>query len=215
MTDNKQFFPQTLPNNTSKLVGDLHQKQPDFLKDFYLSGGTALSLQVGHRESEDLDFFSQDSFNPQKLQQQLSQLGKLKNIELADGTVNTFLDGVKLRFLEYPYKLIKPTVIWQSIQLSSMEDIACTKLQTIGIRGSKKDFIDLYFLLSQYSLEDLFKLMQKKYQDINYSKTHILKSLVYFEDAKEQPLPRMHQAVSWDEVKKKMIEAVREIKVET
>lgn len=209
-----QLYPETLPAKTAQLVDLLQKEAPEFLSDFYLSGGTALSLQLGHRESEDLDFFIQSPFDPKQVQQQLMRLGKLEGTELAKGTINTFLKGVKLQFLEYPYDLLKPTINWQGLELSSIEDIACTKLQTIGMRGSKKDFIDLYFLLDRYPLEKLLKLMVKKYQKIDYSKTHIMKSLVYFEDAQQQPMPKMHQDVSWGRVKQKMIEAVKRIKFE-
>lgn len=206
-----QIFPNTLPPKTAELVNLIQTQQPNFLNEFYLSGGTPLSLQLGHRESEVLDFFTQNSFDPQMLQQKLLRLGELKDTELAEGTVNTFLNGVKLQFLEYPYPLIKPIVQWQTIRLSSVEDIACTKLQTIGMRGSKKDFIDLYFLLERHSLDELFSLMNEKYQNVDYNKTHIMKSLVYFNDAQQQPMPRIHQEVSWGGVKEKIIEAVKKI----
>lgn len=204
-----RFFLSTLPTKTARLMEVFQENKPDFLNFFYLSGGTALSLQLGHRESEDLDFFCQKSFDPQQLQKVLLKFGQLKQTELSEGTVNTFLNGVKLQFLEYDYDLIKPTIKWKFFNLSSVEDIACTKLQTIGMRGSKKDFIDLYFLLTKHSLEKLFELMKKKYGQIDYSKTHIMKSLVYFKDAENQPMPRMHKEVAWNEVKKTMIKTVK------
>jgi predicted nucleotidyltransferase component of viral defense system len=207
MIDN--IFANTLPLQTAKLVNVLHESNPYFLKSFYLSGGTALSLQIGHRESEDLDFFSKDNFDPKKIEQELLKISSLSQTELESGTLNTFMDGVKLQFLEYPYDLIESTINWKGIKLSSIADIACTKLQTISMRGSKKDFIDLYFLLDTYSLDDLFKLVEKKYKQSDYSKTHLLKSLVYFEDAENQPMPRMHKEVSWKNVKQKMIDTSR------
>ena len=205
------YFEETLPEKTKSLVKKIQFESPEFLNDFYLSGGTALSLQLGHRESEDLDFFSRQTFEPEKLQRCLQTLGTLEQTELAPGTLNTFINGVKLQFLEYPYVLIEPTNTWETIQLSSIADIACTKLQTIGIRGYKKDFIDLYFVLQQLSLVELFKLLEQKYTNINYSRTHILKSLVYFDDADGQPMPRMHQDVLWETIKQSITQKVREI----
>jgi|GEM_PF-2376637 len=67
----KNLFINTLPTNTAELIKIINNVSPDFLNRFYLSGGTALSLQIGHRKSEDLDFFSQKSFDPQLLQQEL------------------------------------------------------------------------------------------------------------------------------------------------
>jgi len=185
----QQFFTNTLPKNTLKLANKLQNSQPTFLNNFYLTAGTALSLLLGHRESEDLDFFTQDKFEPQKLQQELETFGTLTDLELADGTLNTFIDGVKI---------------------SSKVDTACTKLQTIGVRGSKKDFIDLYFLLKEFSLEQLFDFLGEKYPKINYNQIHILKSLTYFEDANEQPIPKMHIEISWEKVKKNIVEQVKE-----
>jgi predicted nucleotidyltransferase component of viral defense system len=200
---------ETLPEKTKILVTTLQEKKPSFLDRFYLSGGTALSLQIGHRESEDLDFFIEQSFDPGKLQTKLERFGSLENLELDEGTLNTYLDQVKLQFLEYPYPLLRSSFNWNGIQLSSVEDIACTKLQTIGMRGSKKDFVDLFFLLEMFTLPELFSLISDKYENANFSKTHILKSLTYFIDAEAQPMPRMHKEVSWDEIKKDITKKVK------
>lgn len=203
------FSPQTLPPDTAKLLSLLHQNSADFLSSFYLSGGTALSLQLGHRESEDLDFFSQKPFKPELIEQQLLEYGELSETELSQGTLNTYLNGVKLQFLHYPYRLIRPVVDWEEIHLSSVIDIACTKLQTVGMRGSRKDFIDIYFLLKEMTLETLLTYTKEKYLESDYSETHILKSLVYFDDAEVQPMPRMHQDVSWEQMKQTIIAAVK------
>lgn len=208
---NNDIYTQTLPQNTVKLLESLTQNKPDFLNKFYLSGGTALSLQLGHRESEDLDFFSPNPFDPAKIEQELHQYGTLSDTQLSLGTLNTYLNGVKLQFLLYPYRLIEEFVVWQGVKLSSVIDIACTKLQTISMRGSKKDFIDLYFLLQKFSLKELLVYSKKKYAESDYSETHILKSLVYFDDAETQPMPRMHQNTDWEKIKTSVIEAVRAI----
>lgn len=206
---NTNLFVNTLPIKTGILVADLQKNSPSFLKDFYLSGGTALSLQIGHRESEDLDFFCGEDFDPRQTEIALKSFGPLEETELDKNTLNTYLKGVKLQFLGYPYRLIEPLINWQGISLSSVIDIACTKLQTVGMRGSKKDFIDIYFLLEIFSLEDLFEALEKKYPEIGYNTTHILKSLVYFEDADKQPMPRMHKETDWETIKAKLIEEVK------
>lgn len=203
------LFVNTLPAKTSVLLADFQKTQPSFLEDFYLSGGTALSLQIGHRESEDLDFFCKKDFDPGQIEIALKDIGSLSETELDKNTLNTYLKGVKLQFLGYPYRLLESLIDWQGIKLSSVIDIACTKLQTISTRGSKKDFIDLYFLLKTYSLENLFKALENKYPEIGYSNTHILKSLVYFEDADGQPMPRMHKEADWETIKAKLIKEVK------
>jgi len=206
------LFIKTLPHNTLKLVEKFQHRKPQFLENFYLSGGTALSLLMGHRESEDLDFFNINKFDPIKLQAQLENYGKLQNLELGEGTLNAYLDEVKLQFLRYPYQLIEPVNLWKNLQISSKIDIACTKLQTVSIRGSKKDFVDIYFLLQEFSLLQLFDMLKKKYPDSDYNQTHILKSLTFFDDAVNQPMPIIHRPVSWEQVQEKMVKTVKNFK---
>lgn len=208
---NATFFPNTLPTNTAQLIEKIYATQPEFLKSFYLSGGTGLSLQVGHRESEDLDFFCSETFSALQLEKEVAAFGQLTSTELAAGTLNTYVDGVKLQFLEYRYPLLEPFSNWRGMQLSSVLDIACTKLQTVSMRGSRKDFVDLYFLFEIYTLPELLEKAKNKYSAVDYNQAHILKSLVYFEDADSQPMPRMLKDVSWDVIKSRMIREVKNI----
>lgn len=203
-----KIYTETLPKDTAKVLGVI--KTITEIRNYYLSGGTALALQLGHRESEDLDFFNQNQFNSQILQQRLSTYGVLESVEIARGTLNVFLQGVKLQFLHYPYILLEKPTEWNGILVSSWIDIACTKLITISARGNKKDFIDLYMILKQTTLEKLFKKLDEKYQNINYNHAHILKSLIYFEDVDSQPIPRMHLDLDWQTVKDDIIAKVKE-----
>ena len=203
------FYPETLPTKTAILLAELRSRKLEFLNQFYLSGGTALSLQLGHRESEDLDFFSETDFETLIIEQELEKVGKLESRETFKNTLNCVLRGVKLQFLGYPYPLLEPFVGFEELRLSSVIDIACTKLQTIGARGSKKDFIDLYIIFETYTLQELLDLMKRKYVSTDFSLTHILKSLIYFEDAELEPMPRLHRDIEWEDVKKKMGEVVK------
>ncbi|KKT31180.1 MAG: hypothetical protein UX04_C0006G0069 [Microgenomates group bacterium GW2011_GWF2_45_18] len=202
---------QTLPQQTANLLNTFDFSVINPIGNFYLSGGTALSLQIGHRESEDLDFFFNEDFDPNKLLEILSQQRKLESVGIEIGTLNTYISGVKLQFLHYPYELLQNGLLWNGLVLSSVLDIACTKLQTIGMRGGKKDFIDLFFILDQYPLDFLIHKLSEKYPQVQYSLPHILKSLTYFEDANEQPMPRMHKDVTWEQVQAKMIQSMRKI----
>lgn len=188
-----KFYTKTVPTVTQSVLEKI-KIIPD-IQNFYLTGGTALSLLIGHRESEDLDFFTKNAFQPTFLQQKLQQVGPLENVQIDEGTLNLFMNTVKLQFLQYPYNLLEEFIQWNGIHLSSLVDIACTKLITVSMRGSKKDFIDLYVILQQMTLEELFPKLEKKYTNVHYNYPHILKSLVYFTDADDQPMPRMHKDI--------------------
>ncbi len=191
---------QEIVNKKTKSLLEKLRKEK-ILKDFYLAGGTALALQCWHRKSIDLDWFTQKNFNTDKLKRKLSQFGKIIIESEEKNTLNLILSGVKLSFLNYPYKLLFPLINWQGIKLADERDIVCMKLSAISSRGSKKDFIDLFFILKKYSLSDLLKLFNKKYQNIKYNKLHILKSLIYFADADNEPMPIMLKKIDWKEIK--------------
>lgn len=170
-------------------------------RDFYLAGGTALALQIGHRRSIDLDWFSKATFSVAKLKKSLSNLGKLEVISEDEETLNILLDGVKISFFRYDYKWIFPLVEFNGLKIADERDIAAMKLDAISSRGSKKDFIDIYFLLSKYPLKELIGFFENKYSEIQYNKMHILKSLTYFENADDEPTPIMLKQIDWDNVK--------------
>ena len=175
-------------------------KKLNWLKDFYLAGGTGLALQIGHRRSVDFDFFSQKSINNEHISRNLSDIGLFKKLSEAKDTLYGVLDGVRVSFISYNYPLIGKLITEESMQIASLEDIACMKLSAIASRGTKKDLIDIYFLLRIYSLETLFKLFEKKYAISDYQYM-LLKSLIYFEDAENDPMPVMLIDIDWEDVK--------------
>lgn len=180
--------------------------QANLSEKFYLAGGTALAFQLGHRKSIDLDWFCQTDFANPTIKEKLAERGKLEIAGEDSGTVNGALDGVKVSFFRYNYALLFALVHFGKINLADERDIAAMKIDAISSRGSKRDFIDLFFLLKKYSLETLIGFFEKKYEEINYNKLHILKSLVYFADAEDEPMPIMIQQVKWEEVKRNLQE---------
>ena len=151
-----------LPKSTATVFHKIASLE--FIKPFYLSGGTALALQLKHRQSEDLDFFTHHDFDSAMLQSDVSKLGLLTNVMLDKKTLNCVVSGVKLQFLYYPYNLLEKPLLFENVSISTVFDVACTKLITISSRGYKKDFIDLYFLLHSYSLPQLFDGLKRKDQ---------------------------------------------------
>ena len=172
------------------------------LTDFYLAGGTALALLLGHRKSFDFDWFSQSKFDTSELLNKLSKLGNTELIEIKKDTLYLFLDNVQLTWLYYPYPLIDPVIKVEGINLASLTDIALMKLIAISQRGERKDFIDLYVILQEKrgtDLELLFELLPLKFPESQINYYHIIKSLTYFEEAETEL--NMCNSIDWQEVK--------------
>ena len=200
------MFSQTIEPKTKRILDKIVSS--GISSQFYLAGGTALAIHLGHRMSIDLDFFSRSDFSIEKIKKELSLLGDVVVNDQGDGTLNASLDGVKISFLRYDYAQLYPYVVFENVNLADERDIAAMKIDAASSRGSKKDFIDLYFLLEKYSLVELIGFFEKKFSDIKYNKLHILKSLVYFSDAEAEPMPMMLKEVSWQKVKEKISQEV-------
>jgi len=180
-------------------------------KDFYLAGGTALALQLGHRQSIDLDWFSGQDFLNEKIKKNLVLLGNFKLLSEEKDTIHGTLDEIRVSFFHYGYKLLFPLIKFENIDLADERDIAAMKIDAISSRGSKKDFIDLYFLLKNYSLVELIDFFEKKYKNIEYNKLHILKSLVYFDDAENEPMSMMIRDIEWGKIKEVITDKVKKL----
>ncbi len=196
------MYPQSITGPARIVLGKIAGSA--LTRDFYLAGGTALALQLGHRESIDLDWFSQKKFSNFDLKKALSESGKFELIGESEGTINGVLDGVRVSFFHYVYGQLFPFVRFENVNLVDERDIAAMILSVISSRGSKKDLIDVYFLLEKYTLNELINIFEKKYESIKYNKLHILKSLIYFDDAENEPMPKMLKPVEWKIVKEKI-----------
>lgn len=202
------MYPEAISPETGDILAKL--SRTEIANNFYLAGGTALSLQLGHRKSIDLDWFSKADFSGADLKKELASLGNFELNSEAPGTINGLLDNVRLSFFHYDYDLIFPFIIFQNVNLADERDIAAMKISAISYRGRKKDFIDLYFLLQKYSLKELIGFFEKKFKDIKYNNLHILKSLAYFEDAEEEPMPIILKPAGWEEVKERIRKAAND-----
>lgn len=201
------MYPATLYPKTVQVLEKICNQS--FLAGFYLAGGTALALQLGHRKSIDLDFFTQDSFNPKTLLRELAVFNPTV-LQETTGTLDVMIDDVKVSFFEYKYPLLEQFTEFSGILLASVLDIACMKFTAISSRGSRKDFIDLYFVLNTLSLNHIFEQFEIKFQNIKYSRTHILKSLTYFVDAETDPDVDYLIPISWEEIKQSLTKDVVE-----
>jgi len=199
---------QTVKPNTLELLKSLMQKE--YLNSFVLVGGTALALQMGNRESIDLDLFSTADFSSNEiLSSLLNDYQIVVNNQLKHTLIST-INQVKVDFIKFHYPFIKPFVTIENIRMASIEDIAAMKLDAITGRGSKKDFYDLFFLLQHYSIDDLFSFYSEKYP--HQTTFHVIRSLSYFDDAEIQPNPIVFdKTITWGVVKQKIISTIQEI----
>ncbi len=129
-------------------------------------------------------------------------------------TLYLFVGGVQMSFIGYDYPLLRPQVLWKDvgIHLANMMDIACMKLSAIASRGSRKDFVDLHFLISLFDTLDTYvQLYIEKFKNRDIG--HVVRSLVYFEDAETEPELKMIKPLSWDRIKSDFEAWVRELDV--
>ncbi|MBI1884020.1 MAG: nucleotidyl transferase AbiEii/AbiGii toxin family protein [Chlamydiae bacterium] len=172
---------------------------------WYLAGGTALALQVGHRGSVDLDFFTRgNAFDENKLERQLMATNAWATSFRERGTVHGTLMGARLSFIAYPFfRPLRERLLCGTVRILLPQDIATMKIIAISQRGKKRDFLDLYWYCTHREhLEELLLRGMKQYPGQEKNLPHILKSLTYFEDAENDPFPRLFFKVKWGEVKK-------------
>ena len=194
------LYYQTVNNETLELLKRLLVFPA--VTDFYLVGGTALSLQMGHRISVDLDFFTNEEFDSQKLLEKLKENYSVKPVGISKNSLTAEIENIKVDFIRHNYPIVKPIQFIENIRMASKEDIATMKLNSITTRGSKKDFYDLFQLLNFFSLAEMFDFFKTKYDES--MKFIVLKSLLYFDDADTEPSPVLIKNNSWEEVKNKI-----------
>lgn len=169
---------------------------------FALAGGTSLALQTGHRNSIDIDLFGKSEINKDLFSDILNSFGNVVILQSSKNILILKVDAVKIDFVNNQHPLLEDILIIDGVRLFSKKDIAAMKLNAILGRGSKKDFIDLYFLLQEFSLKEMIAFYNQKYAD--GSEFLVLKSLTYFDDADLQPEPVMYADFDWELCKEKI-----------
>ena len=189
---------QTIFPNTLELLKTL-SRQP-LLSQMRLVGGTSLALQYGHRRSVDLDFFGTTTENVDELTEVMHLCAKDVVRGNCTKNIKTYLlDGIKVDIVNYKYAWIDDPLVEDSLILASPKDIAAMNVNAIMERGTKKDFVDMYFLLQHYSFKEIIQFYLQKYLD--GSEYRALLSMTYFDDADLQPMPFMFHPVEWETLK--------------
>jgi len=174
--------------------------------NYNLVGGTALALQIGHRNSVDIDLFGDQPIDHDLYTEILTNLGTYEVSKSSKNVFISLINNIKVDFVNYRYPLIDKPLEIEGIRMLSKKDIAAMKMNAISGRGSKKDFIDLYFLLKEFTLGEMMDFYNQKYFD--GSEFLVYKSLSYFEEANIQPEPKMFFDFSWEKCKKTIIDEI-------
>jgi len=194
-----------LPKATAKALEYFTKFFPLEKSSWYLAGGTALALQAGHRKSVDLDFF-ETSAAPEMLvlETDLQATGKWETSSTARGTLYGLFDNAKVSFIAYPF--FSPAcdfIINGNVRILDARDIAVMKVIAISQRGRKRDFVDLYwYAKNKEPLERIMSRVPTQYPNQKHNFPHFFKSLTYFVDAEDDPMPELYFEVTWEGVKK-------------
>ena len=182
-----------------RLMGD------ERLQGFVLVGGTSLALQMGHRISVDLDLFIEKEFEADELREYLERYYHLQTDYLAFATVKGEIEGVQVDCIAHAYSWLKPFVLEEGVRLASLEDICAMKLNAIAGNGTRiKDFVDVAYLSSMFSLEQMLKFYEEKY---HANPLMPLKGIVYFADINKNAPVKMANGkpLDWKSIEKRLL----------
>jgi hypothetical protein len=170
---------------------------------FYLAGGTALALQIGHRVSVDFDLFSDAEIKRSVLPSLRAVFPSASIAPLVNNAdeLTALVDGVKVTFLRYPFPTIDPLVLSEGVLMLSVREIAATKAYTIGRRGAFKDYVDLYFSLVEghTTLGEIIGMADKKF-GVEFNSRLFLEQLVFLDDIEDTEIEFLKPAVTRAEI---------------
>jgi len=175
------------------------------LEQFFLVGGTALSLKIGHRISIDIDLFSLQNFDPNLFQDHiLCNYGANLKV-VGSGALMGLIDGVKVDFITHPYPHVHPLENVENIRMASLQDIAAMKLNAIVGSGERvKDFVDLYYLLEKLDYSEMLDYYRQKYPNVTVDMAN--RSVAYHEQIDmEVPIDLLDGKLQWEKVADKLI----------
>jgi Nucleotidyl transferase AbiEii toxin, Type IV TA system len=196
----------TVEPGTLGLLKSLMSKP--YIDPFFLVGGTALALQMGHRMSIDLDLFCLTDFDKEDLLAAMLQDYEVLVEVTSPSIMITRIEGIKVDFVRFRYKSLFPELRIDGVRMLEIRDIAPMKLDAVTKRGSKKDFYDIYFLLEKLTLPEILDLYLQKFE--HHTIFHVIKSLTFFDDAENQENPVVFdQLHTWEKVKKTIEKEVK------
>ena len=202
------LYKETIEPKTLELLIDL-QKEP-LLSTFNLVGGTALALHLGHRKSIDLDFFTSESFDLEEVKMMLIKKYDFKVSYSRSQTLKGFINGIKVDFIKFDYPHLYNFDIIDEVRIESIPDIIAMKLLSITDNGSRiKDFIDIAYLSSRFSLEEMLQFFIRKITNSNIIMP--VKALTYFDDIDfNESIVMLYNDFDWDKISNRLIDMTKE-----
>jgi hypothetical protein len=184
-----------------RLLSDEH------LREFVLVGGTALSLQVGHRISIDIDLFTDKPFDSKTVATYLSKNYQTENIRSLKNGIFCFIDDVKVDIMSHQYPWVGAFIFEERVRMVGLEDIAAMKLNAIVQSGSRlKDFVDVYVLLNHLSFNQMYSAYEKKYPDAN--KAVVQNALMYHADIKPTKIDYVNEVLRFEVIGRRLSDSV-------
>ena len=180
-----------------------------FYKDFGLVGGTAIALHIGHRESIDFDFFSSNKFDAFNIKKRIMNFKTIDKTIVSKSYEFTFLlNGVKITFFHYPFKVDCEIDFNRTLKMPSLLTLAAMKAYALGRRAKWKDYVDLYFIMKDFhSLQEIIKQAKKIFGD-EFNEKIFRTQLSYFEDINysEKIIYKEGFEINDDVIKKRLID---------
>ncbi len=198
----------TVEPSTLGIIQRLQEKS--YMQNFLLVGGTALALQLGHRTSTDIDLFYNISFDTALLRKEIETDFNCEIKSVYRFALFLLIEEVKTDIVFQKSKLLEPPVISSGIKMASLKDLTAMKLMAITNRGKLRDFVDIYILLQHFTLNEMLEWWAEKFSNDNYAL--VLRSLTYFEDAKEESELKWFFPFNWEKIKKQIAKAIKEVK---
>jgi len=193
------MFYEAVPQSTLGILKDLSNYQY-ISENFYLAGGTGLALYLGHRISNDLDFFTEQDINHNELE---LIFGKEKSPKIYQSKNSIWykFGNIEISFFKYPYRCIEDFQKIFNIRLASKKDIYAMKTMALIQRGAKKDFYDIYEFFNEYTIKEIKEILITKFDFNNVNFYQLVKAINYFDDAEMNPDVKSLKSVEWDKIK--------------
>ncbi len=197
------FYSHILNTVQAQILPKLSFTKPQF----YLGGGTALALQLGHRTSVDFDFYAPKKFDNQKLANTISQIfpETKTSATQSPNTLRIDVMGTEVSAFLYEYQLLDQLIDYGSVLLAGLRDIAAMKTAAVIQRARQRDFYDIYYLIKELGIETFINATYQKFPWYEENNVIVFTSLTYFAEADVDPeanrVKLSDTSLTWDKVK--------------